>query len=50
MQLDSLHKYCTIRTVSFPGVKGLGRGVNHPPLSSSEVKERLDLYFYSPST
>ena len=30
--------------VSFPGVKRSGRGVNHPPPSSAEVKERVDLY------
>jgi hypothetical protein len=35
--------------VSFPGVKRPGRGINHPPPSSVEVKERQDLYFYSPS-
>jgi hypothetical protein len=27
--------------VSFPEVKRLGRGVNHPPTSSAEVKERV---------
>ena len=35
--------------VSFPGGKRPGRGVDHPPASSAEVKERVDLYFYSPS-
>jgi hypothetical protein len=25
------------------------RGVNHPPPSSVEVKERVELYHYSPS-
>jgi hypothetical protein len=39
---------CTIRTVSFPGVKRPGRGVDHPPSSSAEVKERVELYLYSP--
>jgi len=34
---------------SFPGVKRLGRGANHLPTSSAEVKERLELYLYSPS-
>jgi hypothetical protein len=38
-----------IHEVSFPGVKRPGRGVNHPPTSSAEVKERVELYFYSPS-
>jgi hypothetical protein len=39
----------TIGTGSFPGVKRPGRGVDHPPLSSAEVKERVELYLYSPS-
>jgi hypothetical protein len=33
--------------VSFPGVKRPGRGVTHPPPSSAEVKERVELYLYS---
>ena len=37
----------TMGTGSFPGVKQPGRGVNHPPPSSAEVKERVDLYLYS---
>jgi hypothetical protein len=35
--------------VSCAGVKRPGRGVNHPPPSSAEVKERVELYLYSPS-
>ena len=39
---------CTKGTgVSFPGIKQLMRGLNHP--SSAEVKEREELYLYSPS-
>jgi hypothetical protein len=34
--------------VSFPGVKQPGRGVNHQLPSSAEVKERVELYLYSP--
>ena len=34
--------------VSFPGVKRPGGGVNHPPLSSAEDKERVELYLYIP--
>ena len=34
--------------VSFPGVKRPGRG-NHPPPSSVEVEERVELLLYSPS-
>jgi len=30
-------------------VKRPGRGVDHPPKSSAEVKERVKLYLYSPS-
>jgi len=32
----------------FPGVKRPGHGVHHPPPSNAEVKERVELYFYSP--
>jgi hypothetical protein len=32
----------------FPGVKRPGRGVHHPPPSSAEVKERVELYLFSP--
>ena len=35
--------------VSFPGVKRPGRGVDHLTPSSAEVKERVELYLYSPS-
>jgi hypothetical protein len=35
--------------VPFPVVKRPGRGVNHPPQSSAEVKERVELYLYYPS-
>ena len=37
----------TVGTVSFPGVKRPGRGVDHPPPSSAKVKERVELYHYS---
>jgi len=39
----------TMGTGSFPGVKRPGRGVDHPPSSSAEVKERGELYLYSKS-
>jgi hypothetical protein len=39
----------TTGTGSFQGVKRTGHGVDHPPQSSSEVKERVELYLYSPS-
>jgi hypothetical protein len=32
----------------FPGVKRPGRGVDHPPSPSAEVKERIEIYLYSP--
>ena len=35
--------------VSFPVVKRPGRGINHPAPSNAEVKERVELCFYSPS-
>jgi len=31
------------------GVRRLGRGVDQPPLSNTEVEERVGLYPYSPS-
>jgi hypothetical protein len=34
---------------TFPGVKQPGHGVDHPPPSSTEVKERVELFLYSPS-
>ena len=34
-------------TGSFPGIKLPGRGVDHPPPSSAEVQERVELYFSS---
>jgi hypothetical protein len=38
----------TMGTRSFPGVKWPGHGVDHPPPSTAEVKERVELYLYSP--
>jgi len=35
--------------VPFAGVEPPGRGVDHPPPSSAEAKERVELYLYSPS-
>jgi hypothetical protein len=32
-----------------PRIKRPGRGVNHKPASSTEVKETVELYLYSPS-
>ena len=34
--------------VSFPGARRPGRGVSHPPSYSAEVKERVEIYLYSP--
>ena len=39
----------TIDAGSVPGVKLLGRGVDHPPPSSAEDKERVELYLYATS-
>ena len=38
---------CALGTGSFPGVKRPGRGFDHPPPSSAEVKDRVELYVYS---
>ena len=35
--------------VSFVGAKWQGCGVDHPHTSTIEVKERVELYLYSPS-
>jgi hypothetical protein len=35
-------------TWSLQGVKRSGRGVDHPTTPSAEVKERVQLYIYSP--
>jgi hypothetical protein len=35
--------------VSFLGVKRPGRGVDHPPSPSARIKQRVELYLYSPS-
>jgi hypothetical protein len=34
-------------TGSFPGAMWPGRGVDHSPLYSAEIKERVELYLYS---
>ena len=39
---------CTMGTGSSPGENRPGRGVDHPSPSSYEVKERVELYLYSP--
>ena len=39
----------TMGTRSFPGAKRPGHGVEDTPASSSEVKERVELYIISPS-
>ena len=38
----------TMGTGSFPEVKQPGRGVDHQPSSSTKVKERVELYLFSP--
>jgi hypothetical protein len=37
---------CNGYRFSFPGVKRPELGIGHPPESSSEVKERVELYLY----
>jgi len=36
----------TLGTGLFPGIKQLGRDVNHTPPSSNKVKERVEIYLY----
>jgi hypothetical protein len=49
--IPGTHQACyTLDTGSFfPGVKQPGHGIDNPPPSSAEVKERVGLYLYSPS-
>jgi len=44
-----MYVVCKYEYRFFPGVKRPGRDVDHPTLSSAEVKERLELYLYFPS-
>jgi len=46
--LVTIQRSYTMGTGSFPGVKRPGCDVNHPTPSSAEVKERVELYLYSP--
>jgi hypothetical protein len=39
---------CTMGTRSFPGTKQPERGNDHPPQFSAQVKEKVELYLYSP--
>ena len=41
--------FYTISTGSCPEVKRPGRGVDHPPPYSAEIKERMKLYISSPT-
>jgi len=40
---------CNEYWVSFLGIKQLEHGIDHPPPSGTKFKERVKLYFYSPS-
>jgi hypothetical protein len=40
---------CSGYRVSFLGIKRLESGINHPLHSRTEVVERVEQYFYSPS-
>ena len=41
--LETTQSTCTMGSGSFPEVKRPGRGADHPPSSSAEVKEILEL-------
>jgi len=47
--LQLLISYMAVGIGSFPGVNRPGRGANHPPPSSAEVMERVELCLNSPS-
>jgi hypothetical protein len=44
----NLLTYSTVGTKSLQGVKWLGCGMDHPPTSSTEVKERVELVLSTP--
>jgi hypothetical protein len=44
--LEDNPAYFTMGTDSLPGVKRLESGFDHPPSSSAEVNERVELYVY----
>jgi len=46
---DHAASFTTMGTGSFSAVKQPARGVDHPPLSRAEVKERVELYLCSTS-
>jgi len=46
--LYSIFQYYTMGSGSFPGVKRPWRGVGHPPPPNTEIKDRLELFIYSP--
>ena len=39
---------CTMGSRSIPAVKWPGRNVDHPLPSKAEIKEKVELYLYSP--
>jgi hypothetical protein len=39
---------CTLGTGSVPGLKRPGRGASHPPPSTADANERVELHLYSP--
>jgi hypothetical protein len=49
MALDPTQPPIQWITFFFPGVKQLGHGIDRPHHSSGKVKERVELYLYSPS-
>jgi hypothetical protein len=46
--LETNHTSYAMSTESFLGVKRPGRGVNHLSIPTFEIKERVELYIYSP--
>jgi hypothetical protein len=49
VQTGHVTQPASYKLVSFPEVKWAGRGTDHPPSSSAEVKELVELYLYAPS-
>ena len=46
--LGSTPASCTMDTGSILGLKRPGHDIDHPPPSITEVKEKVELYLYSP--
>jgi hypothetical protein len=49
MPFDAAEATHLRNSLNEPTTGNLGRGVDHPPPSNAEIKERVELYLYFPS-